>query len=55
MIKIILKILSGLALSTTVISPVLYQQNLISLETNQLLMAIGMVLWFMTAANFIKR
>jgi len=52
--KPILKTISYLGLTLTVLAPVLVWNGTISIETNKILLIIGMILWFGTAILWIK-
>ncbi len=50
----IFKILSAAALLMTIVPPVLYFQGMIPLATNHTIMAVGMIIWFITAPLWIN-
>jgi hypothetical protein len=53
--KLVLKIVSWMALALLVVSPLLFYSEKISLEQNKVLLLVATIIWFATAPFWILR
>jgi len=53
--RIIIKIVSYLALASTILPSVLVLMGKLDIETNKSIMAVAMVVWFVTAPFWMNR